>query len=52
MIVIMGLISTTAVAVGIRPFAMISESMHPEVPRNALVLTDARSNVTDVVVGG
>ena len=47
----MGLISTTAVAVGIRLFAMISESMHPEVPKRSLVLLDTRSNISDVAVG-
>ena len=30
---------------------MISESMHPEVPKNSLVLLDTRSNVTDIAVG-
>ena len=50
-IVIVGLISVVSVMMGLRPFVMISESMHPEVPRNALVLLDTRSNVPDVEVG-
>ena len=36
---------------GIRPFVMISESMHPEVPKNSLVLLDTTSNYSDVAVG-
>jgi len=51
LIVIMGLISVVAVVIGIRPLVMISESMHPEVPKGSLVLLDTRSNVTDVAVG-
>ena len=50
-LIVIGMISLIAVLAGIRPFVMISESMHPEVPRNALVLLDTRSNVTDVAVG-
>lgn len=50
-VVILGISSLIAVMMGLRPFVMISESMHPEVPKNSLVLLDTRSNVTDVAVG-
>ena len=50
-IVIVGLISVVGVVMGLRPFVMISESMHPEVPKNSLVLLDTASNVTDVEIG-
>ena len=50
-IVIMGLISVAGVMMGLRPFVMISESMHPEVPRNALVLLDTSAPLSDVKTG-
>ena len=50
-VIAIGIVSLIAVIMGIRPFVMISESMHPEVPRNALVLLDTRANMTDVAVG-
>ena len=50
-IVIMGLINVVGVVMGLRPFVMISESMHPEVPKNSLVLLDTDSKMGDVAVG-
>ena len=50
-VIAIGIVSLIAVIMGIRPFVMISESMHPEVPKGSLVLLDIRSNVTDVAVG-
>ena len=50
-VVVLGIVSLVGVVMGIRPFVMISESMHPEVPKNSLVLLDTRSIVTDVAVG-
>ena len=50
-LIALGIISLIAVGMGLRPFVMISESMHPEVPKGSLVLLDTRSNVTDVAVG-
>ena len=50
-LVILGISSLIAVMAGIRPFVMISESMHPEVPKNSLVLLDTRGNISDVAVG-
>ena len=50
-VIAIGIVSLIAVIMGIRPFVMISESMHPEVPKGSLVLLDTRSNVTDVAVG-
>ena len=50
-VVILGISSLVAVGMGLRPFVMISESMHPEVPKNSLVLLDTRAKMTDVAVG-
>ena len=50
-LITVGIASLIMVIIGIRPFMMISESMHPEVPKNSLVLLDTASNVTDVAVG-
>lgn len=50
-VVVLGIVSLIAVGAGIRPFVMISESMHPEVPKNSLVLLNTRSNISDVAVG-
>ena len=50
-LIALGIISLIAVMAGIRPFVMISESMHPEVPKNSLVLLDTRSNISDAAVG-
>ena len=50
-VIVIGIVSLIAVGMGLRPFVMISESMHPEVPKNSLVLLDTRSNVTDVAAG-
>ena len=50
-VIVIGIVSLTTVVVGIRPFVMISESMHPEVPKNSLVLLDTSSKIEDVAVG-
>ena len=50
-VVVLGIVSLIAVGAGIRPFVMISESMHPEVPKNSLVLLDTASKMDDVAVG-
>ncbi len=51
MVIIVGIVSVIAVVAGIRPFVMISESMHPEVPKNSLVLLNTNSNISDIAVG-
>ena len=50
-IIVIGIVSLIAVAFGIRPFVMISESMHPEVTKGSLVLLDISSKLDDVAVG-
>lgn len=50
-VVILGISSLVAVVMGLRPFVIISESMHPEVPKGSLVLLDTRAKMTDVAVG-
>ena len=50
-VVIFGIVSLIGVIIGIRHFVMISESMHPEVPRNALVLLDTSASLSDVKTG-
>ena len=50
-LITIGIVSLIAVIVGIRPFVMISESMHPEVPKNSLVLLNTSSKMDDVAVG-
>ena len=50
-VIVIGIVSLIAVIMGIRPFVMISESMHPEVPKNSLVLLDTSSKIDDVAVG-
>ena len=50
-VIVLGIVSLIAVIIGIRPFVMISESMHPEVPKNSLVLLDTSSKMDDVAVG-
>ena len=50
-LITIGTVSLIGVIVGIRPFVMISESMHPEVPKNSLVLLDTASKMDDVAVG-
>ena len=49
--IFVGITSLIAVVMGIRPFVMISESMHPEVPKNALVLLDTSASLSDVKTG-
>ena len=50
-VVVIGIASLVAVGMGLRPFVMISESMHPEVPKGSLVLLDTRSKIDNVAVG-
>ena len=50
-VIFVGIASLIAVVMGIRPFVMISESMHPEVPKNSLVLLDTSSHMDDVAIG-
>ena len=50
-VVILGIVSLISVIMGLRPFVMISESMHPEVPKNSLVLLNTTSKMDDVAVG-
>lgn len=50
-LITIGIVSLISVIIGIRPFVMISESMHPEVPKNSLVLLDTSSKMDDVAVG-
>ena len=50
-LVVIGIASLVAVAIGIRPFVMISESMHPEVPKNSLVLLSTHTSLSDIDVG-
>ena len=50
-VIAIGIVSLIGVIVGIRPFVMISESMHPEVPKNSLVLLNTTSKMDDVAVG-
>ena len=50
-VIIVGIVSLISVIIGIRPFLMISESMHPEVPKNSLVLLDTSSHMDDVAIG-
>ena len=50
-VVIIGISSLIAVGMGIRPFVMISESMHPEVPKNALVILNTSASFDEVRPG-
>ena len=50
-LITVGIVSLIAVIMGICPFVMISESMHPEVPKNSLVLLNTSSKMDDVAVG-
>ena len=50
-VIFVGIVSLVAVIIGIRLFVMISESMHPEVPKNSLVLLNTSSKMDDVAVG-
>ena len=50
-LITIGIVSLISVIIGIRPFVMISESMHPEVSKNSLVLLDTSSKMDDVAVG-
>lgn len=50
-VIAIGIVSLIGVIMGIRPFAMISESMHPEVPKNSVFLLNTTSKMDDVAVG-
>ena len=50
-VIVIGIVSLVAVVMGIRPFVMISESMHPEIPKNSLVLLDTNSSLDEVKIG-
>ena len=50
-VIIVGIVSLIAAVAGIRPFVMISESMHPEVPKGSLVLLNTNSKMNDAAVG-
>ena len=50
-VVTLGIISLIAVGMGLRPFVMISESMHPEVPKNALVILNTSASFDEVRPG-
>ena len=50
-VVVLGIVSLVAVGMGLRPFVMISESMHPEVPKNSLVLLDISASLDSVKTG-
>ena len=50
-VIVIGAVNLIAVVMSDRLFVMISESMHPEDPRNALVLLDTSSKLDDVSVG-
>ena len=50
-VIVIGIVSLIGVSMVIRPFVMISESMHPEVPKNSLVLLNTTSKMDDVAVG-
>lgn len=50
-VVILGLVSLAAVGIGIRPFVMISESMHPEVSKGSLVLINTYAPLDKVEAG-
>ena len=43
-----GIAALVGVMVGICPFVMISESVHPEVPKNSLVLFSTRAPLSDI----
>ena len=47
-VIVIGIVSLIAVLAGIRPFVLISESMHPEVTKNSLVMIDTHSKLDDV----
>ena len=48
---VIGLLSLSAVMIGIRPFVIISESMSPEIPKNSLVLINTRYDIEDLKAG-
>ena len=50
-VVVLGISSLVAVGMGLRPFVMISESMHPEVPKNALVILNTSASFDEVRPG-
>lgn len=50
-VVVIGIASLVGVVMGLRPFVMISESMHPEVPKGSLVLLDTSASFDEVRPG-
>lgn len=50
-LIAIGIISLVGVMMGLRPFVMISESMHPEVPKNALVILNTSASFDEVRPG-
>lgn len=50
-VVVIGIASLVGVVMGLRPFVMISESMHPEVPKGSLVLLDTSASMDSVKTG-
>ena len=50
-LITIGVISLIAVGMGLHPFVMISESMHPELTKGSLVLLDTSSNIDDATIG-
>jgi signal peptidase I len=50
-VIAIGLCSLVMTATGIRPFVMISESMHPEVPKGSLVLLNTSASLDSVKTG-
>lgn len=50
-VIAIGIVSLIAVIMGIRPFVMISESMHLEVPKGSLVLLDTSTPMDSVKTG-
>ena len=50
-VVVIGIASLVGVMMGLLPFVMISESMHPEVPKGSLVLLNTSTPMDSVKTG-
>ena len=50
-LIVLGVISLTAIIMGIRPFVMVSESMYPEIPKDSIVLLDTNTPFNEIEVG-
>ncbi|MBQ8306755.1 MAG: hypothetical protein IJX90_11135 [Blautia sp.] len=50
-LVVLGIVSLVGVGMGLRPFVMISESMHPEVTKGSLVLINTSAPLDKVEAG-